>query len=198
MSYVKLGIIKDGKLDIVEVHGAELIMSTRKRILDEIATSEEIYSNRPSLKKEHISYLKKCLKSPRKFNSGIVHERVRLGIAELDNEEQIEKWLDYLKRNDIPAWADGNDGYPYNSILDISAKSFYSMVRNWYAHYQAYLPDGWSYQELSVDEMNTFVSKYSLDERHRNKAKVLLEEMVASKDEHNSLHIEAIKKEYNL
>jgi len=196
MSYVKFAIVKDGVLDIFEVHGAELIMSTRKRILDEIATSEEIYSNRPSLKKEHIRYLKKCLKSAGKYNSGLVHERVRLGIAELDNEKQIENWLDYLKRNDIPAWADGNEGYPYNSALDINAKSFYSMVRNWYADYQSYLPDGWKYQELSVDEMNMLVLKYPVSERHRDKAKMLLEEMVASKDERNSLHIEALKKEY--
>ena len=198
MSYVKCGIIKDGVLDVFEVHGAELIMSTKKRILEEIASAKEIYGNQPAALEEHVESLKKCLRYPSKYNSGIVQERVRLGIAELDEGKQIEKWLSYLKRMDIPAWADGNSGYPYNSIVDIDTKTFYSMQKNWYAPYQNYLPDGWSYRDLSVETMNKLVEKYPMAERHREKAKKLLEEMVASGDEHYSLHIEALKREYTL
>ncbi|MBI5000833.1 MAG: hypothetical protein HZB92_04815 [Euryarchaeota archaeon] len=72
------------------------------------------------------------------------------------------------------------------------------MQQNWYAHYQSYLPDGWKYKEVAVEEMQSLVSQYPVSERHRDKAKRLLEEMVASKDKNYSLHIDALKKEYCL
>ena len=128
---VKAAIVKNGELDIIEVHGAELIMSSRKRIESYIELAKESYKDEPATLEERLSWLNKCLKSPRSHSSGVIRGRAKLRIAELNTEKQLDRWLKYLQDNDIPARADDNMGYPYNSIINFDNKSFYSMKDNW-------------------------------------------------------------------
>lgn len=160
MSYVKAGIIYKGKMETYEIHGSELIMSTQKRIRTEMEQTREWFKNSSEKLKEQTGYYKKCLKSPAKYNTGIVHDRVKRGIAELDTPKQLEKWVAYLKKMNIPSHSDSNEGYPYNSIVDIDNRTFYSMQNNWYASYGLYVPEGWRYKELSIQEMKELESKY--------------------------------------
>ncbi|MDI6788399.1 MAG: hypothetical protein QME51_08520 [Planctomycetota bacterium] len=165
MSYVKAGIIYNGKMETYEVHGSELIMSTQKRIKTEMEQTREWFQNTPEKLKQQAAYYKKCLKAPGKYNTGIVHERVKRGVAELDTSKQLKKWVAYLKKMNIPSHADSNEGYPYNSIVDIDNRTFYSMQNNWYASYDKYLPEGWKYKELSIQEMKELDSEYRPKEK---------------------------------
>ena len=160
MSYVKAGIIYDGKMEIYEVHGSELVMSTKKKILSEMEQTAEWYRGNPELIKKRLEHYKKCLKSPQKYNNSIVQDKVKLGISELNTPKQLKKWVEYLKRMNIPSKADRNLGYPYNCIVDIDNKTFLSMKDNWYAAYGSYLPDGWVYRELSINEMKEMDRAY--------------------------------------
>jgi hypothetical protein len=156
MSYVKVGIIENGVLDTVEVHGSEMFMSCKKRI-----------NNVPEwIKKEgkaEIEFFRQMERS-----SGIIEERRKRGIGEVDIEKKLKKWLQYLREEvDIADQADGNGEYPYNCILDVDSKVFYSMQRNWYANYSRAVADGWEYKEVTVEEMHKLIDNLPVAQRER-------------------------------
>ena len=198
MSFVKAAIIKDKELDVIEVHGAELFMSSKKRIENDIELANKLYKDDPDRLEKKLSWLNECLEFPRSHNSGVIRGRAKLKIAELDTEKQLDRWVKYLQDNDIPCWAADNMGYPYNSIINFDNKTFNSMKNNWYAHYEGFLPDNWNYKELSIAEMRELADKYSMSDRHKGVAMSLLEEMIQEGKEYNKPHIEAIKREYDL
>jgi len=140
MGYVKAGIIKEGRLTVVEVHKNELFLSCKERMKNE----KRRFGADLSLG----------------VNSGITEERRALGIDELDTEEKIDRWIAYLEGNHCPGYAGNEEGQPLNCIVDFDVKLFISIKNNWYADYQEGLTNDWVYQEVSVESMEGHLSQY--------------------------------------
>jgi len=148
-SYVKAGIIKDGKFNVREVHGSDLMLDS---------TIEWDYDAKKPIQmpnfKSGEAYVKWCQENDF-ICSGTKEERFAMGNAQLKTQRQEDKFFDWLTEEDNREWSDENPGgYKYNSIIDLDNNLFISMEKNWYANYERYLPKGWKYIELEADVMN--------------------------------------------
>lgn len=172
MSYVKFGLVYKGNFSELEVHGSELMLSCRKRIEKELELVKEAYKDDPVYLKGIVKTYQKYLDDFSLHPSGIIRDRIKLGIDELENEEKIKKWVKYIRKMHIPDWGQNEKGYPLNSIIDFDQKIFYSRKRNWYADYSLYLPEGWRYQKLTIQEMKKLLKRFQMN-HSSSKRKIL-------------------------
>ena len=170
MSYVKVGAIYKKEFHIFEVYGGELRL--------DVTMDWDYLNDKPIIIPTFSSgddYERWCKENDQIVN-GITKDRFDIGIPKIQNDEDKEKFFQYLKEHDIRDWSDDNPrGYKYNSIIDLDNNVFLSMFENWYNDYSKYLPDGWLYMEIPATIMN--IIKYE-------PARPDYEQMIKSKRQH--------------
>jgi len=157
MSYVKAFFVYNGNGEELEVHGGELRIDVKKNPYG-LDVPEGIKTG-----KEYVKWGRKN----KEMVSGIVEERIDMGLSVIKTDEDKQRWMEYLRGRHIPNFADDNvldTGYPYNSVVNLDNDTFISMKRNWYDHYNGYLPEDWKYYEVCPELMEKIVDRYNKKE----------------------------------